>query len=106
MGGCLDIFTLLYQLSPLSPLWETALYRLKYCLKGPLNSNKPTNPWRGDAYHITDSEFPSVVIRISWYLINVTVPYKSGSQKSAREPENMNQHLHCAFLWVNNTEPT
>ena len=39
-GGCLDIFTLLYPFSPLSPsLWETARYRLKYCLKGPLNPN-------------------------------------------------------------------
>ena len=38
--GCLDIFTLLYPFSPLSPsLWETARYRLKYCLKGPLNPN-------------------------------------------------------------------
>ena len=43
-GGCLDIF-----LSPiislfLSPsLWETAQYRLKYCLKGPLSSKQPTN---------------------------------------------------------------
>ena len=42
-GGCLDIFTLIYPFSPLSPsLWETARYRLKYCLKGPLNP-KPTN---------------------------------------------------------------
>ena len=37
-GGCLDIFTLIYPFSLLSTsLWETALYRLKYCLKGPLN---------------------------------------------------------------------
>ena len=36
-GGGLDI-------SPLSPsLWETARYRLKYCLKGPLNPKQPTN---------------------------------------------------------------
>ena len=36
-GGCLDIFSLVYQFSLLSPsLWETARYRLKYCLKGPL----------------------------------------------------------------------
>ena len=36
--GCLDIFTLFYPFSPLSLyLWETARYRLKYCLKGPLN---------------------------------------------------------------------
>ena len=24
-------------------LWETARYRLKYCLKGPLSPNQPTN---------------------------------------------------------------
>ena len=43
-GGCLDIFTLIYLFSPLSPsLWETVRYRLKYCLKGPLNPKQPTN---------------------------------------------------------------
>ena len=43
-GGGLDIFTLIYPFSPLSPsLWETARYRLKYCLKGPLNPKQPTN---------------------------------------------------------------
>ena len=42
-GGCLGIFTLIYPFSPLSPsLWETARYRLKYCLKGPLNPKLPT----------------------------------------------------------------
>ena len=36
--GLFGHFTLLYPFSPLSPsLWETARYRLKYCLKGPLN---------------------------------------------------------------------
>ena len=43
-GGCLDIFALIYPFSPLSPsLWETARYRLKYCLKGPLSPKQPTN---------------------------------------------------------------
>ena len=43
-GGCLDIFTLICPFSPLSPsLWEMARYRLKYCLKGPLNPKQPTN---------------------------------------------------------------
>ena len=43
-GGCLDIFTLVYLFSPLSPsLWETARYGLKYCLKGPLNPKQPSN---------------------------------------------------------------
>ena len=43
-GGCLDIFTLLYPFSPLSPsLRKTVQYRLKYCLKGPLNLNQSIN---------------------------------------------------------------
>ena len=43
-GGCLDIFALIYPFSPLSPsLWEMARYRLKYCLKGPINPKQPTN---------------------------------------------------------------
>ena len=43
-GGCLDIFSLIYLFSFLSPsLWETARYRLKYCLKGSLNPKQPTN---------------------------------------------------------------
>ena len=40
--GWLDIFTLLYLFSSLSPsLCETARYRLIYCLKGPLNPKQP-----------------------------------------------------------------
>ena len=44
-GGGLfgHFFVLIYPFSPLSPsLWETARYRLKYCLKGPLNPKQPT----------------------------------------------------------------
>ena len=43
-GVCLDIFSLIYHFSFLSPsLWETARYRLKYCLEGPLSPKQPTN---------------------------------------------------------------
>ena len=43
-GGCLDIFSLLYHFSFLSPsLWETARYKLKYCHKGPLSPKQPTS---------------------------------------------------------------
>ena len=43
-GGGLDIFTLRYHFSPLSPsLWETARYRMKYCLKGLLNPKTTKN---------------------------------------------------------------
>ena len=43
-GGCLDIFTLLYPFSALSPsFWETARYRLKYCLKTTKTTNQPNS---------------------------------------------------------------
>ena len=43
-GGCLDIFSLVYHFPFPSPsLWETTRYRLKYCLKGPLNQKQLTN---------------------------------------------------------------
>ena len=41
---CSDIFSLIIQFSFLSPcLWETARYRLKYCLKGQLSPKQPNN---------------------------------------------------------------
>ena len=47
-GGCLDIFTLIYPFSLLSPsLWETTRYRLKYCLRGsliPKTTNQQNRP--------------------------------------------------------------
>ena len=43
-GDRLSIFTPVYFFPALSPfLWETARYRLKYCLKIPLNPKQPTN---------------------------------------------------------------
>ena len=43
-GGVVWTFLLSSFLSLLSPsLWETARYRLKYCLKGPLSPKQPTN---------------------------------------------------------------
>ena len=45
-GDCLDIFTLVcffFLFSFYIPLWKTARYRLKFCLKGPLNPKQPTN---------------------------------------------------------------
>ena len=41
-GGGFDIFTAIYSFSSSPSLWETVRYRLKYCLKWPLNP-KPTN---------------------------------------------------------------
>ena len=56
-GGGLDIFTLIYPFASASPsLWETARYRLKYCLKGPLNPKQPTNQGRTLLYFKAPSE--------------------------------------------------
>ena len=35
------------------PLWETARYRLKYCLKGPLNPKQPTNQLFANSHYVT-----------------------------------------------------
>ena len=43
-GGVVWTFLLSSIRSLLSPsLWKTVQYRLKYCLKGPLNPKQPTN---------------------------------------------------------------
>ena len=56
--GCLDIFSLVYHFSFLSPsLWKTARYRLKYWLKGPLTPKQSINQsimqHHDDAQHYT-----------------------------------------------------
>ena len=54
-GGDLDIFTLLYSFSSFSlSLWGTTRYRLKYCLKGPLNPKQPTNNQRTEPSRINE----------------------------------------------------
>ena len=64
-GGCLDIFTLIYPFSSLSPsLWETAQYRLKYCLKGLLNPKQPTNQQNQPEFAVDQ---PSPLI-LPWFL--------------------------------------
>ena len=66
--GCLDIFTVFYPFSPLYPsLWETARYRLKYCLKGLLSPKQPTNQiHKPRIYHY------NTAMHISFYQ-NVTI---------------------------------
>ena len=66
-GGCLDIFTLIYPFFPLSPsLWETARYRLKYCLKGLLNSNQPTNQTNPNKLSLPSKNCISVIPALNY----------------------------------------
>ena len=62
-GGCLDIFTLIYPFSPLSPsLWETARYRLKHYLKGPLNRKQPTAVLVRGSRHFHETVFEGIAV--------------------------------------------
>ena len=62
-GGCLDIFSLIFHLSFLSPsLWETARSRLKYCLKGPLSLKQPTHQQTIHPYFRRPFVYPSMSI--------------------------------------------
>ena len=67
-GGCLDNFTLLYLFSYLSPsLWETARYRLIYCLKVPFNPKQPTNQSFelncSLTERVSDKDFPAISLK-------------------------------------------
>ena len=55
-GGVLwTIFTLIYPFSPLFPsLWGSVRYRLKCCLKGPLNPKQPKQYIHFDCYGLND----------------------------------------------------
>ena len=42
-GGCVDMFSVVSLFLFFLPLRETARYRLKYCIKGPLNTKLSIN---------------------------------------------------------------
>ena len=81
-GGCLDIITLIYSFSTLSPsLWETARYRLKYCLKGPLNPEQPTKFLSKFQNHVSqEAQRIESTVAHSWHRVclSVTFPIRKG----------------------------
>ena len=75
-GGRLDIFILIYLFSPLSPsLWETARYRLKYCLKGPFNPKQPTNQPADIDRSPALQTFAAFMVHISVFSITIFFKY-------------------------------
>ena len=82
-GGSLDIFSLIFHFSFLSPsLWETVRYRLKYCLKGPLSPNQPTNQhefWVNCAPPPTHTHTPDTLISSNIWMDYMNFALKSFS---------------------------
>ena len=76
-GGCLDIITLIYSFSTLSPsLWETARYRLKYCLKGPLNPEQPTKFLSKFQNHVSqEAQRIESTVAHSWHRVCLSVTF-------------------------------
>ena len=66
--------SLVYLFSLLSPLlWETARYRLKYCLKGPLNTKQPINYYIRVSFRFSVDPANNLTNKfhfcyISWYI--------------------------------------
>ena len=78
-GGCLDIFSLIYHSYFLSPsLWETARYRLKYCLKGPLSQKQPTNQPYTWSVHIVICMVIVIMTTNKGILVPYLLSYKTG----------------------------
>ena len=71
-GGVVWTFLLSAIFSPFSPfLWEATRYRLKYCLKGPLNPTQPTNESATQVKRLNKQLFYT-----TWYILGTN---KSGT---------------------------
>ena len=82
-------FSLICRFSFLSPsLWETARYRLKYCLKGPLSPKQPTNQLKGPL-----NPNQSIVVGclgLNGLLRHYFSPYRAVYQRGERIDESKN----------------
>ena len=77
--------------SPISPsLRETARYRFKYFLKGPLNPKQPTNQIRAHDYSFTLFTEESFQVDRASCVVNLAAPVKVNNQIQERCVEN-----HC-----------
>ena len=93
-GGCLDIFSLIYLFSFLSPsLWETARYRLKYCLKGPLYQKKKKKPKSAYLKNVSNRTFSPEREQLCQYILKFM--HKFGSNNS--DKPTLNHFILCPW---------
>ena len=82
-GGCLNILLSPFLFSPLFPsLWETARYRLKYCLKGPLSPNTTNQPNQCLAAKLPGSNTYRHFLWHRWSSWKCSIPYCQSSSCS------------------------
>ena len=98
--GCLDIF-LSSVISLFSPcLWETARYRLKYCLKGPLSPKQTNQPTENAdpsqiAHTDTHSSFIFTRNKMIWNIcVRVVKSLKAPNKNSSRK------HFNFFYLYL------
>ena len=90
--------------SPSPSLWETARYRLKYCLKGPLNSKQPTNqPNWALTYNISliNNYFAHFKNNVTVYLIWFSHHWWLAQMKLRDIPACFTSDLLCHISWFN-----
>ena len=112
--GLFGHFSLIYHFSFLSPfLWETARYRLKYCLKGPLSPKQPTNQ-PAHRRHMSEQFFRSNIPGYPHPLcselensgIRVAVCDSSVIERRRWRPPSNRQNCTCARKHTTNTTRT
>ena len=100
---------LIYPFSILSPsLWETARYRLKYCLKGPLNPKQPTNQPNNIEKHFV-TVIPSWCMKKPDILFDLHTSKKSASdslimKQNFISSSHVTQSINIFILMVPKTE--
>ena len=94
-GGCLDIFTLIYPFFPLSPsLWEAARYRLKYCLKGPLNPKSTNQQNLLNGIHSSRKQFAPIALHSLKKVM-------ADSVDANHMPHNFKSNIQYTFIGLN-----
>ena len=89
----------IYPFSSLSPsLWETARYRLKYCLKGPLKPKQPTNQPHSHIPLNTNLQAVAVSITLHRVITLCSIYIPPSSRLSLKDLDDLVPQLPSPFI--------